>query len=101
MQRIYALDNRLRIISAIPAGGDLSVIEALAALPYKILRKGSKADFAIMHERLAYASKEKVIQACRKAGITAFTEKILDIFDADNLKPTKTPWPSRYTIPYD
>ncbi|RCI10337.1 hypothetical protein L249_4365 [Ophiocordyceps polyrhachis-furcata BCC 54312] len=30
---------------------------------------GSKADFAIMHERLAYASKEKVIQACRKAGI--------------------------------
>ncbi|RCI10334.1 hypothetical protein L249_4365 [Ophiocordyceps polyrhachis-furcata BCC 54312] len=32
---------------------------------------------------------------------TAFTEKILDIFDADNLKPTKTPWPSRYTIPYD
>ncbi|RCI11843.1 hypothetical protein L249_7558 [Ophiocordyceps polyrhachis-furcata BCC 54312] len=54
MQRICALDNRLRIISAIPAGGDLS---------------GSKADFAIMHERLAHAGKEKVIQACRKAGI--------------------------------
>ncbi|RCI11974.1 hypothetical protein L249_4610 [Ophiocordyceps polyrhachis-furcata BCC 54312] len=54
MQRICALDNRLRIISAIPAGGDLS---------------GSKADFAIIHERLAHAGKEKVIQACRKAGI--------------------------------
>ncbi|RCI14678.1 hypothetical protein L249_6433 [Ophiocordyceps polyrhachis-furcata BCC 54312] len=23
------------------------------------------------------------------------------MFDANNLKPTKTPWPSRYTIPYD
>ncbi|RCI13650.1 hypothetical protein L249_5573 [Ophiocordyceps polyrhachis-furcata BCC 54312] len=31
--------------------------------------KGSKANFAIMHERLAHAGKEKVIQACRKAGI--------------------------------
>ncbi|RCI08615.1 hypothetical protein L249_4862 [Ophiocordyceps polyrhachis-furcata BCC 54312] len=72
-ERICALDNRLRIISAIPAGGDLS---------------GSKADFAIMHERLAYAGKEKVIQAwivIEKSTIKGFLCKACYFAKADTI----------------
>ncbi|RDA88487.1 hypothetical protein CP532_6631, partial [Ophiocordyceps camponoti-leonardi (nom. inval.)] len=32
------------------------------ALPYKGMRKGTKADFAIMHERLAHAGTDKVVR---------------------------------------
>ncbi|RCI14375.1 hypothetical protein L249_6026, partial [Ophiocordyceps polyrhachis-furcata BCC 54312] len=89
---VLYVDN---ILLAAPTKAQIDEKAAILDALYEVKHLGKPQEFLRLEfERDREAKTIRVHQ-------TAFTKKILDMFDADDLKPTKTPWPSRHTIPHD